>query len=267
MTQEAVQESTASAPATTASRVKSEYRYPVYDLNDSLAVAREIKEQGGGTADDAHLAAYLRYSTARSGTFLARVAAARAFGLITKQGNQHIPTARALAILSPERPGVDDRAARVQAFFTVPLYRTVYNRYKNQSLPPEVGVRAVMETQFGIAKDRTAIAYRVLMDSADQAGFFEARGGQRTHLIEPVGIPTAPTGDESGAPGENGGAGSGDADPAGGGGANVRPVMSAMERLQEALIEKVKEIPADDLDKIREYIKEIKDLEAAAKTT
>lgn len=264
MTQEAIQESaaptTAAAPST-ASRVKAEYRYPLYDLNDSIAVARAVRDQGGGAADDAHLASFLKYSTPRSGTYATRVQAARLFGLIEKQGNTYVPTTRALAILSPERPGEDDRRARAQAFLAVPLYGTVYARYRNTSLPPEVGVRAAMETQWGLTKDRTAAAYRVLMDSADQAGFFDARGGQRTHLIEPSGTATIPLTGDAGADEDASNDSGGYVPPADPPRFQQQAKMSALEQLQQALIEKVKEIPADDLDKIREYIKEIKELD------
>lgn len=34
-----------------------------------------------------------------------------------------------------------------------------------------------------------------------------------------------------------------------------------IERLQEALVEKIRDVPADDLEKVREYIREIKALE------
>lgn len=39
-------------------------------------------------------------------------------------------------------------------------------------------------------------------------------------------------------------------------------MRTIIERLQEALVEKIRDVPADDLDKVREYIKEIKALEA-----
>ena len=100
------------------------------------------------------------------------------------------------------------------------------------------------------------------MDSAGQAGLYEARSGVRTHFVAPV-IPEI--GDEAAEqwpqtlPPETG---------------EVRGELSQpqpelqtqvdqiepIERLRRILIEKVKEVPATDLETIREYIKEIKEL-------
>jgi hypothetical protein len=41
--------------------------------------------------------------------------------------------------------------------------------------------------------------------------------------------------------------------------------IDVIKRLRLVLVEKIREIPADDLEKVREYIKEIKELEAQEK--
>jgi len=50
--------------------------------------------------------------------------------------------------------------------------------------PPEFGMKNLLRSQFGLETDQAALAYRTLMDSADQAKFFATRG-TRTHLIVP----------------------------------------------------------------------------------
>jgi len=120
-------------------RVKAEYRYPVYDLGDSVTVARTLRDRAGGAASADRLAGYLNYGSTKNGAFLARIAAARLFGLIDREGNNYVPTRRSLRILAPENPGVDDKIALVEAFKEVPLYNVIYSRYRGQSLPPEVG--------------------------------------------------------------------------------------------------------------------------------
>jgi len=244
------------------SRVKAEHRYPIYDLESSIAVARAIREQGGGSADQPHLASFLRYSSTKSGSFITRIAAARLFGLIENKERLLVATPLANAIIAPEHPGRDDVRARFEAFMAVPLYRSLYDRYKDTQLPPEMGLRNAMETQYGIPRARTQLAYRVLMDSAGQAGLYEARGGARTHWVAPVIHETddkaaeqwaqtiPPTGAE--ARGEL---------------SQPQPKLQTqatqvdpIERLRQVLVEKVKEVPATDLDLIREYIEEIKKL-------
>ncbi len=248
-----------STEAGSRSRVKAEYRYPVYDLDDSIEVARIVRDRGGGAAGADALASYLNYGGTNNGAFLTRIGAARLFGLIERQNGSFVPTDRAMRILAPERHGIDDASAKVEAFKGVPLYGVLLQRYRGQPLPPEAGLRNALETQYGIPKGRTQVAYRVFMDSAATAGYFEARGGSRTHLVQP---PIGLSGSQS-IESEGGLESSGPAsEPAQPEPLRPRASMGILERLQEALVEKIRDIPADDLDKVREYIREIKALEA-----
>ena len=242
-------------------RVRAENRYPVYDLDSVVAMAMSIRDDGGGRADHPHLASYLNYSGTNNGAFLHRIAAARLFGLVEKSGKYLVLTPLANRILAPEHPGEDDLRARHQAFMNVPLYRQLYDRYQSGPLPPEAGLRNAFETHYGVPRARTQRAYRVFMGSADQAGLFRARGGARTHLVAPaIPAPDEDTSAEEWAqtqPPEQGEIR----------GELAQPVPQAqmqqpntIRRLRQALVEKIREVPADDLDKIREYIKEIKEL-------
>jgi len=243
------------------SKVKAEYRHPVYDLNSSLDVARIIRERGGGAATGEQLAGFLGYAGTNNGAYLTRLASARYFGLVEREDSSYVATPLALRILLPEHPGVDDRRARIEAFERVPLYRVLRDRYRGVALPPEVGLRNALEHQYGIPNAKTQIVYRVFMDSAEQAGYFDARAGARTHLVQPqigVAIPHPADGsaldqeeieeiqsERTSPPPQQ------------------RPLASGgiFERLQEALVEKLRDVPADDLEKVREYIKEIRELE------
>ena len=165
-------------------RVPTESRYPVYSLEDSVEVARLIHENGGGAAAPDQLAGFLKYSTTNSGTYLSRIAAARLFGMIENSGRDLVPSHLALRIIHPEYPQ-DQADAQVDAFLTVPLYRTLYQRYEGQALPPEVGLRNAMRTVYSIPEGRTPAANRGVMESAEQAGFFSTRGA-RSHLVKPT---------------------------------------------------------------------------------
>ena len=250
-------------PPMAKSRVKAEHRYPVYNLADSVIVARTVRERGGGEATAEALAAYLNYSGTNNGAFLTRIGAAKLFGLIERQTDSYVPTARAMQILAPERPGHDDAVALADAFKEVPLFGVLLIRYRGQALPPETGLRNAMESQYGIPKGRTQLAYRVFMDSAETAGYFTTRGGARTHLHTPqmgsqaphqAEVPAARGRElESHPPVEP------QPHP------DIRPIAvisTIIDRLQEALVEKIRDVPADDLAMIREYIREIKALEA-----
>jgi hypothetical protein len=167
-------------------RVAAENRYPVFDLNSSLAVAKAVKEQGGDACSPEQLGAFLGYQNTGGGGFVARVSAAKQFGLIETVQGRYRSTTRAEAILWPVTPESRQRAL-VDAFLSVPLFKQLYDRHRNQRLPEEFGMRNLMVTQYGVPKgERAAKAYHVMMDSAALAGFFTATSGRRTHLIEPV---------------------------------------------------------------------------------
>lgn len=167
-------------------RVSAENRYPVYDLADSVLAAKAVKERGGNACSPEQLGAFLNYKNTRGGGFVARVAAAKAFGLIQTVHGRYAITAEGETVLFPVREEARQKALR-DAFLRVPLYRQVFERHKGVKLPEEFGMRNFLQTQFGIPPgDRVARAYKILMDSAEQAGFFVANQGSRTHLVDPV---------------------------------------------------------------------------------
>lgn len=65
------------------------------------------------------------------------------------------------------------RAARVAAFLTVPLYAKVYEQFKGSPLPPQAGLERAIEAMGvgGKVKDK---ARQVMLRSAKQAGFLDA---------------------------------------------------------------------------------------------
>lgn len=241
---------------------RAENRYPVYDLADSVEVARAIRERGGGLADQPHLASLLNYNSTRSGAFITRLAAARRFGLVANQGQHIVPTALAMRILAPEHPGADDVQARLDAFMNVLLYKSLYHRYKDTGLPREAGLHNALETAYGIPRGQAPIAARVFLASAAQAGFFEAHGGAQTHLVMPRLTTAAPIEQFPAAPlpemAED------DAKPPtqtiGPLGIPAPGDTDVIEHPRHILVEKLRDVPATDLETIREYIRTIKEL-------
>lgn len=166
-------------------RTRSELRFPVYGLPNSVLAAKAVHEKGGGATTNDHLAAFLGYRSANNGAFLSRVAAAKLFGLIEGPPTRLTITPLAQKILMPIRLDSDPREALVEAFMRVPLYEAVYEEYRGKELPPEFGMKNALRTQFGVTPQRIDRAYRALMDSAEAAGFFEVRGS-RSQLIMPT---------------------------------------------------------------------------------
>jgi len=163
---------------------KSKTAYPYNDLDQSIAVAKAIQDKAGGLCGTDHLAEYLGYSSARSGTFFSRVQAAKMFGLVQSQGEYLAPTERAHSILCPVMQG-DEARARLDGFLNIPLFSDIFEQFKGQSLPPDIGIKNLLKTKFGIVEDRVGPAMRILMDSAEQAGLFKTTG-DRSKMIKPV---------------------------------------------------------------------------------
>lgn len=163
---------------------KSEVAYPYYDLDKSVEVARIIHAEAGGTCDRAQLAGLLKYSGTRNGGFLSRVSAAKMFGLLEENQDKLTLTERAKTILSPVMP-CDAERAKVEAFLSVDFFLRIYEQFKGQVLPAEVGLKNLLQTQYKIVPDRVIPALRVLMDSAESAGFFRV-SGNRSRMTEPI---------------------------------------------------------------------------------
>jgi hypothetical protein len=169
-----------------APRVSGESRYPNFDLENCLVFARTIKEQGGNACTAEQLGALLGYKNVRGGGFISRVAAAKLYGLISTVDGRYRITPLAETILYPVT-GTDRQQALRDAFFSVPLYRAIYEEFRGTRLPEALGLDNFLRTKFGIPPgDRTVLARRVFLDSASQSGFFTATRGQRTHLTDPI---------------------------------------------------------------------------------
>lgn len=165
-------------------RAQSGIAYPYYNLDISVELAKAIHDQGGGECSSAHLAAFLGYKSARSGTYLTRLSSAKLFGLVEGGTDALRPTERSLSIINPVMP--DDRTReKVNAFLEVPLFTAIYERFKGAHLPPEMGLKNLLRNTHKVVEDRVNPATRVFYESADQAGFFDTTP-DRTQLIPPL---------------------------------------------------------------------------------
>lgn len=229
-------DATAKATEPAKERRRSEIGFPAYGLVDSITVAKTIHERGGGVVTPEQLSAFLGYKGTNNGAYITRVAAARQFQLIQGGGRsgQFSITPLAQRFLMPVYPE-DARAALVDAFMNVELFKAVYEEFRGKELPPEFGLKNLLRSRFGIV--RQDVAYRVLMDSAEQAGLFSTKGS-RTQLIIPQvqRVPTPapkPEGDEDLETQRGGGGGGGDS----GGGPTV--IAQTDDELKRAYIAKL----------------------------
>ncbi|MCY4645961.1 MAG: hypothetical protein OXE73_03700 [Gammaproteobacteria bacterium] len=165
-------------------RPQSKTRFPYRNLREASKLATTIHKAGGVCARD-QLAALLNHSSTKSGAFVTRLGAAKMFGLVEKTADHKFRnTQRGKDIVAPVSP---ERAAKakVDAFLEVELFRKVYEQHEGSALPGEVGLRNLFESDYGIIKSRIRPTVRIMLDSAEYAGFFDT-AGDRSRMVVPV---------------------------------------------------------------------------------
>lgn len=187
MSKESTDEAPEGAPAAAGSqggeaqkrtRELSTIGFPYGDLQDAISVAAALLSAGGVPCEPDQLAAAMK-QTPSSGSFRQKIATARMFGLIETVQNKYQLTPLGFAITDAGR----QKAARADAFLNVPLYRKVYDTFRNQQLPPRPLALERTFVGFGVAQKQAATA-RVAFDSSAQlAGYFESGG--RDRLVRP----------------------------------------------------------------------------------
>ena len=142
--------------------------FPYTSLDDAVEVAKAVSKLGGNECRLDSLAAELGHDTVKSGGFRQRLASARIFGL----------TALSKGIVSLNSLGArivdleQEKTARVEAFLTVPLYKAIYEDFKNGTpLPPAQGLESKM-VSLGVSNKQKDKARQVFQRSAKEAGFF-----------------------------------------------------------------------------------------------
>lgn len=153
-------------PQEDSTRERSTIAFPYLALDDSVEVAKAIHTVGGQSCQWDQLAAQLQQS-ATSGGFRMRLQTAKMFGLLTYE--------RGTVTLAPTGARLTDptqeKAARAEAFLTIPLYKAIYEQFKNSTLPPDSGLETAM-VNLGVAAKQKSRARQAFQRSATQAGFF-----------------------------------------------------------------------------------------------
>jgi hypothetical protein len=155
-------------------REMSTIQFPYGDLDDALAFAKAIYEVGGQECLVEQLAGYLKVAPS-GGAFRARMAHPRIFGLVDYDRGSIKLTPLGMRAVDPQQ----EATARVDAFFTVPLYKALYDRYKGYTLPPTAALEREMAA-LGVSSKQTDKARQVFDRSAKQAGFFWAGNDRLT---------------------------------------------------------------------------------------
>ncbi|HZQ94468.1 MAG TPA: hypothetical protein VFA67_05620 [Candidatus Sulfotelmatobacter sp.] len=149
-----------------ARRERSTIEFPYYDLADAEEIATTV-HQLGTTCTVEQLAGALRV-VPDGGGFRTRLSAARTFGLLSLERGTVTLTDLGARICDPQQA----KAARVDAFQTVPLYGKVFDNFRGKTLPPPTGLESAM-VNLGVAPKQKERARQAFQRSAKHAGFFD----------------------------------------------------------------------------------------------
>lgn len=156
---------------------RSTVKFPYTDLEAAVQVAEVVHSHGGECAD-VPLAAGLGVTS--SSGFRARRASANLFGLTWRCSHEPLTLLTGLGgrAVDPEQAA----AAKADAFLRVPLYSAVYDRFEGQPLPAGRELDDAL-VDLGVVPKTAARARRVMLRSAEAAGFF---GEAADRLVKPV---------------------------------------------------------------------------------
>jgi len=191
------------------SRGRSTIEFPYFDLASAIEVAKAVKQMGGTSADWTSVAVHLNMA-GDGGGFRQRVMTGKSFGVLEYSRGSIDLTELGIRAVDPQY----ERAAKVDAFLKVPLYKALFDKLNGQMLPPTAAIERMAE-QLGVAPKQKDKARQVFMRSAKQAGLFDISAERLA--LPPGGAPGAT---QRVARGEEGNGGSGKTD---GGGSDDPP--------------------------------------------
>jgi hypothetical protein len=200
-------------------RERSTIEFPYLSLDIAIEIAKGVHATGGTQSRLEQVAAHLGES-ANGGAFRNKLVTSKLFGLTSHSGNTITLSPLGARVVDPAR----EQTARAEAFLNVPLYKAIYERFLNGTLPPQQGLESAMVT-LGVANKQKERARQAFQRSAKEAGFF-AYGS--TKLVYPAGaadVKSVKVDEDEKAKDRNGGNGGGND---GGNGEDHHPLIEGL---------------------------------------
>ncbi len=145
-------------------RVVSAIEFPYVDLDQAVFVPETIHSKLGTKGLPEQLSGAMNL---RGGSYARRMAGAKMFGLIEKDGEHFKITDLGRRVLNQESAP----SAKVEAFLNVQLFKRLYDDFRGSSLPADRGIENHMK-ELGVPDKATESARQIFRRCARQAGFF-----------------------------------------------------------------------------------------------
>lgn len=143
----------------------SKLSFPQVTLENCIPIAQAIYRVGGDECTWDQLAAYLQLAP-KSGNFRAKMLSTKRFGLLTYASGMVQLTPLGRRTLNVEK----DRDLLVEAFFSVPIFKDLYDHFQGMPVPPNEAIEGKLST-LGLPKTQTKRARQTFLSSAQYAGF------------------------------------------------------------------------------------------------
>jgi hypothetical protein len=154
---------------------RSTIEFPYSDIDNAQEIVRGIHAIGGTACTYEQLAAHLN-AEPKGGGFRLRVNGAKTYGVVDyERGGTIRITDLGYRLIDTEK----ERAARVDAFLSVPLFSKAYEEFKGRQLPPQAGLERTLRS-FGVGAKVADRARQVMLRAAKQAGFLELQPDRLT---------------------------------------------------------------------------------------
>jgi hypothetical protein len=158
-------------------KAKSETPYPYFSLSHAIRMLGAVRKIGGTEAPSADVMREMGIEKDTDRLWSYGVPSAVQFGLIERVGRGDSGRLKATELgLRVTHPGTpeEERAAKVAAFRTPPLYVKLLERYANADVPPKGGLKNILFRDYGIVESMTTMAADAFIDSLSVAGLVNA---------------------------------------------------------------------------------------------
>jgi len=170
---------------------------PYIRLADAIGLAQKVYEQGGGQASY-DLMSQLTGNSTSSSAFVKKIAALKAYGLLTEQEKGKVALSeRGFAIAAPRSPE-GAAAAKKDCFVQIEVFSRVYERHKGKLVPADEFLKNIIEQDCGIPRDLSDSWVSAFKEGARTADLLFDRGDGKVQIMESPVISTPPPSESTG---------------------------------------------------------------------
>lgn len=165
-----------------ADRFKPGSRPPHITLGEAFVLAGSIYEQGGGRASK-DLMSKLTGNTSSSSSFVKKVNALKAYGLISEENGEFVLSNNGLTAVAPTDSHLA-AAAKKASFQQIDIFNRIYERHKGKILPAEEFLKNILEQDCEIPRELTGEWITALKDGLKAAQLLYDRGDGKMQIME-----------------------------------------------------------------------------------